>query len=981
MTFASASKLPDCTMVVKVWQVCLPLLALLTSLAKGSMICPPECLRCDPSKVECPNFTLDVTLKNNKSHLYLRCDGWYDFSDMAPNSLKDLDSFEQLTFARCPILENRSLTDTLSMLGPLTKLKELYFVENLNSAPLEPVLFEGLDSLEILLLKNATLYPIETSDLFRHIPHLEWLDLRMYDGATLPADLLRSLQALTTLEYKLNARVKELPPGWLSNLPQLKKADIFGNGLTRLERFVGLPNLTELSLRSNQLEHLQADLFTEVPQLIELDLRQNRLTSLPDNLFAGLKRLQMLDISYNGLLHLPDTLLQDQRRLRNLDLSHNKLTTLNDKVFQNLKALKTMRLKFNQLRVIDKNAFYDQVDLSDLDLSHNNLTFGDNVMYENGDVLEGPYTPLSNLLKITNLNLSYNAIVKLFAGFDSFMPILKTVDLSHNAIESLHFAQLNFLAKVTWLNLTNNRIRSVNVSVASQPKFPSQIILNNNPLRCDCNVHAFVGFLSQASPFVVNELRCDEPTVLQQTTVRDVDPLALVCDYTESDCPSECACQIRPEDGVLMVDCAARNLTTVPTLHPPRDDTYRAVDLRLEDNLLETLPDTTVASTWQLVYRMNVSNNRLDALEVNNLPLKLEMLDVSGNRLTAFGNGVAQQLKHLRNVQLKANPWKCACGAELLNFVQANSTRITDFEALRCGSGEDLTMNLQNEMCDNQWKAIATVCGIVAVFFAIAVVLVSFCYRYQHEVKVWLFTHNWLQWLTSEEELDKDKLYDAFVSYSHKDEEFITDFLVPKLEGAPMNFRVCWHVRDFMPGEMISTQITKAVEDSRRTIIVLSANYLESVWGQMEFKTAYLQSIEDKRNRVIAIIYDDIGNVEDLDQELRAYLRTNTYLRWGDPWFWDKLRYAMPHPGRVKGRQINNNMRMATLDKLELIKTLQNGRAPAGDGDASPTQESTPPIEHVVKEIDGPLAKLYTPTPAAPVFTITNTKLDLHAPE
>lgn len=917
-----------------------------------------------------------------RKHLLVRCKSGYSFTDMAPNSLKDLDFYDQLTFAKCPIPENRSLTDTLSMLGPLTHLKDLYFVENLDSAPLEPVLFEGLDSLEILLLKNVTQHPIVASDLFKHIPHLKWLDLRLYDGATLPADLLRPLQALTTLEYQQNAHVKELAPGFFSNLPQLNKFVIYSNGLTRLERFVGLPNLKQLSMRSNQLEQLPADMFTEVPQLTELDLRQNRLTSLPDNLLAGLTQLETLDLSLNGLLHLPDTLLKDQRQLRYLNLGYNRLTSLNDKVFENLKALNTLHLEYNRLRIIEKNAFmaHGQT-LSELDLSHNNLSFGDNVMYENGIALVGWYTPILNLEKITILNLSHNAIGKLFKGFDDYMADLHTVDLSHNAIESLDFAQLSFSANVAWLNLANNRIRSVKVSDASTKKFPKQINLNNNPIRCDCNVHALLAFLRKEPRFVVNELRCDEPTVLQRTKVSDVPPLALTCDFTESSCPSECDCQIRPEDRVLLVDCSARNLTTVPKLHPPKDNKYRVVDLRLQDNLLETLPDTTAVSAWETVYRLNVSNNRLDALETSNLPFQLEMLDVSGNRLRAFGDGVAQQLKLLRNVHLKANPWECACGAELLNFVQANSTRITDFEAMQCESGQNITMNLQNELCDNQWKAVAAICGIVAVFFAIAVVLVSFGYRYQHEVKVWLFTHNWLQWLTSEEELDKDKVYDAFVSYSHKDEDFITEHLVPKLENAPMNFRVCWHVRDFMPGEMISTQITKAVEESRRTIIVLSTNYLESVWGQMEFKTAYLQSIEDKRNRVIAIVYDDIGNVEDLDPELRAYLRTNTYVRWGDPWFWDKLRYAMPHPGRVKGRQINNNMRMATMDKLELIKTLQNGRAPAGDGDASPTQESTPPIEHVVKEIDGPLAKLYASTPATPVFTISNTKLDLHAPE
>uniref|UniRef100_A0A182UNI6 TIR domain-containing protein n=1 Tax=Anopheles merus TaxID=30066 RepID=A0A182UNI6_ANOME len=117
---------------------------------------------------------------------------------------------------------------------------------------------------------------------------------------------------------------------------------------------------------------------------------------------------------------------------------------------------------------------------------------------------------------------------------------------------------------------------------------------------------------------------------------------------------------------------------------------------------------------------------------------------------------------------------------------------------------------------------------------------------------------------------------------------------------------------------MIANEIMKAVEESRRTIIILSLNYLESVWGQIEFSTAYLQSLADKCNRVIPIIYQDI---EQLDPQLQAYLKTNTYVRWDDPWFWDKLHYAMPHKCRLKDVQETDNMRMESVDKRNPLKT------------------------------------------------------------
>jgi protein toll len=253
---------------------------------------------------------------------------------------------------------------------------------------------------------------------------------------------------------------------------------------------------------------------------------------------------------------------------------------------------------------------------------------------------------------------------------------------------------------------------------------------------------------------------------------------------------------------------------------------------------------------------------------------------------------------------------------------------------ITCGdySGRSLANLTYNDLCPVSNTA-ALAAGIVVALLGITVgILVALYYYFQREVRVWLYARGLCLWFVTEEELDKDKLYDAFISYSHRDEEFVVNHLVPELEGGAVQFRLCLHYRDWIAGEWIPNQIARSVEDSRRTLVVLSPNFLESVWGRVEFRTAHCQALSEGRARVIVLLYGDIGSLDQLDPELRAYLSMNTYVKWGDPWFWDKLRYALPHPQKVsKSGKECKSCRIAKDDKLELISTISSPATPSPD--------------------------------------------------
>ncbi|XP_061389274.1 protein toll-like [Musca vetustissima] len=862
-----------------------------------------------------------------------------------PADLFSHDSLKNLTWID---LRSNNVELPADIFAPLEKLEFIELANNqLKSLPRG--FFRNQKNLKTLNLWSNQLRNL-TTDTFQDLRSLKELDLSDNGIETFHHDVFADLTNMSNINLSYN-RFHSLPEGIFKTNHNLKIVRLTNNmvPLRSLPKgfLANLPELTEIRL-STGLESIPGDLFSNSTELDIILITNNKLGTLPVELFESQIKLQHLDLSNNQLTNLPDYLFHNTKNLKVLKLHNNQLTEISDALFSTLSELKELDLSNNHLTIISKDAFARAQNLEIVNLENNRLSFSEQIttFLEAGISPANIASPLQAAMNLKRLNLKNNSLMYICQDWRMTLPELQELDLSYNNITVIDDDDVRFLNKhELHVNLTHNQLRMVNffaINIYEEPIAMTRIDVNDNPMECDCSLVQFVQYLrgengprlQQLLKINADNLRCTSPEKLSGQLLRDVHPRDLLCPYDHKNsnpkrCPQGCDCWIRKYDNMLMVNCSNGNLTHLPML-PNIEGQLAGTELYVENNTLVELPLATTPG-YSSVVKIYAAGNNLSSIEGSQLPNNLALFDVRRNNLKYFNESTINFLNEsqaLKLLYLSGNPWNCDCDAKpLFMFAQRKYDLIEDFSQMACVNFP--TAKYIGEL------SITDICSENDIYLAMGIAisvmglligsLAALYYKYNKEIKIWLYAKRWpfVMWCITEKELDKDKKYDAFISYSHKDEQFIAEYLVPELENGNPRYKLCVHVRDWLVGECIPDQIIRSVEDSCRTIVVLSQNFIDSVWAKMEFKAAHQASLNEGRARIIVIIYGDIGNIDNLDSDLKAYLKMNTYLKWGDPWFWSKLRYAMPHhtvnENDMRGL-VKTALKGSTDDKLELIK-------------------------------------------------------------
>jgi len=117
--------------------------------------------------------------------------------------------------------------------------------------------------------------------------------------------------------------------------------------------------------------------------------------------------------------------------------------------------------------------------------------------------------------------------------------------------------------------------------------------------------------------------------------------------------------------------------------------------------------------------------------------------------------------------------------------------------------------------------------------------------------------------------------YDAFISYSHRDTAWVGDVLLPRLEGEGL--RICIDTRDFEVGVPSLVNMENAVDQSRKTLLVLTPNWLSSEWTAFEALLVQTEDPIGRGRRILPLM------VQDCQGQLPKRLQIFTYLDLTDP--------------------------------------------------------------------------------------------------
>ncbi|XP_044017334.1 toll-like receptor 7 [Aphidius gifuensis] len=841
--------------------------------------------------------------------------------DLSYNTLTKIDSkmFKDLFFLQILDLRNNSISHIESnAFLPLYNLHTLELSENrLHSVG--PQLFNGLFVLSRLTLSGNAITTLDQL-AFKNCSDLKELDLSGNELTTVP-EALRDLTFLKTLDLGEN-KISDFHNGSFKNLNQLTGLRLIGNEIGNLTRGMlwDLPNLQILNLARNKVQHVEIDAFERNTRLEAIRLDGNFLSNI-NGIFAGITSLLLLNLSENHIewfdyAFIPSNLkwldihgnfienlgnyyqIRDLK-VRTLDASHNRITELTPLSVPD--SVELLFINNNYINNVQANTFTGKINLTRVDMYANMIETMELAALRLTPVPEGKYLP------------------EFYIGGNPF----------------------NCNCSMDWLPVINN--------MSALRQHPRVMDLDNAMCRISGPRGTAIISASMAKP---EQFLCRyEAHCFALCHCCDFD--ACDCEMT---CPLNCKCYHDQTWNTNVVDCSGLDTEVIPN-RIPMDATEVYLDgnhfselqnhvfigrknmrvLYVNSSKIESIQNRTFngLNNLQILHLEHNQIHELKGFEFEHLshlrelylqnniisfignltllPLRsLEILRLNDNRLVTFPVWQVTLNTRLVDLSLGGNLWSCRCKflQELSSWVSDNAHKVIDSTDVYCyDNGARPTysrrLNVNETACTDYYAQggvidtmvsdylpmlAATLCAIL-----ILLVITVLAFIFREPVRTWAYSRYGVRfWAKTTQPDDKERLYDGYICYSPKDEDFVLHSLAVELEHGQSSLRLCLHHRDLPCLRAAAPVVLEAAEASKRIVIVLTRNFLQTEWSRFEFRAAVHEALRGRQSQLIFIQAGPVTPEADADPDLRPYLHTATTLRWGEKRFWERLRFTMP---------------------------------------------------------------------------------------
>ncbi|NXJ50554.1 TLR22 protein, partial [Spizaetus tyrannus] len=703
-------------------------------------------------------------------------------------------------------------------------------------------------------------------------------------------------------------------------------------------------NLRALLLQSNEISSIGKDSFRSLGKLELLDLSNNSLAHLYPAWFGHLFSLQHLHLQGNSYRELGESSpFSSLRNLSSLHLGNPQFSTLRRGNFEGIEFLDKLWIDGGNLSQYEPGSLKSIKKINHMIINVRSINIFSAVVRDllhSVTWLEVRKIAFSipgemQLLRVMSSSFAKKISFKQTLLTDATVPEIVSILENMPQLAEVEMIGCRLSGTGRWrTHIKANQSRTLRVLTIEK--------LSIEEFYLFTDLQAVQGLLSLLTKITVENTKVFLVPCRLSQQLLSLEYLDLSANLLGDQSLEHSACQ-GGWPSLQILNLSQNSLSDLEMTVKSLSHLRNLILLDISQNNFGEIPD--VCEWPQTLKYLNLSSTQIPTLTTC-IPPTLEVLDVSANNLKEFG----LQLPFLKELYLAKNQLKALPGAAPVpNLVamsirrnKLNSFSREEFESFRkmelldasdnnficsceflsfihheAGIAQVLVGWPEKYVCDSPLAVRGTQVGAVhlslmechrslvvssicVLLFLVILILVAIGYKY-HAVWYLRMTWAWLQAKRKPKRAPlKDICYDAFVSYSENDSDWVENIMVRELEQACPPFRLCLHKRDFVPGKWIVDNIIDSIEKSHKTLFVLSEHFVQSEWCKYELDFSHFRLFDENNDAAILVLLEPIQSkaIPKRFCKLRKIMNTKTYLEWPleeeqQEMFWFNLKIAL----------------------------------------------------------------------------------------